>query len=146
MSHVRLVRGSNKALHAAKYHNQLPKGIIWSAVPLPCFFAVWKLQRVAGQWPQEATKSCRIGKNSICPSIRLSVHLFSHLSVHPSVHLRACQRALRASWRVLRANLRGLRGLRASWRDRNSQKSKSFIDFFLLKIFTLNPFFEPWVR
>ena len=30
-------------------HNQSPKGIIWSAVLLPCFFDVLKLQRVAGQ-------------------------------------------------------------------------------------------------
>ena len=28
------------------------KGIIWSAVPLPCYFAVVKSQRVAGQRPQ----------------------------------------------------------------------------------------------
>ena len=30
-------------------YNQSPKGIIWSAVPLPCFFAVVRSQRIAGQ-------------------------------------------------------------------------------------------------
>ena len=87
--------------------NQSPKGIIWSAVPLPCFFAVLKSQRVAGQRPREGTKSCRMGRNSV------------RLSIRPFVHLWACQRALR----VLRANLSGQRGLRASQRSlRASQR------------------------
>ena len=42
-----------------------------------------KSQRAAGQRPREGTKSCRMGRNSVCPSV--------HLSFHPW----ACQRALR---------------------------------------------------
>ena len=49
-----------------KRENQSPKGIMRSAVPLPCFFDVEKSQRVAGQRHQEGTKSCR---NSVCLSI-----------------------------------------------------------------------------
>ena len=49
--------------------NQWPTGIIWSAVPLPCYFAVVKPQRIAVQQPQEGTKSCRMGRNSVHPSI-----------------------------------------------------------------------------
>ena len=41
-----------------------------SAVPLPCFFEVTKSQRLAGQRPQQGTKSCRMGRNSVRPSIR----------------------------------------------------------------------------
>ena len=63
--------------------NQSPKGIIWSAVPLPCFFVVMKSQRVAGQRPREGTKSCRMGRNSVRPSIRLSIRP----SVLPSMGL-----------------------------------------------------------
>ena len=35
-----------------------------SAAPLPCLFDVVKSQNVAGQWPQQGTKSCRMGRNS----------------------------------------------------------------------------------
>ena len=42
--------------------NQLPKGILRSAVPLPCFFDVVKSQKVAGQRAQQGTKSRRIGR------------------------------------------------------------------------------------
>ena len=53
--------------------NQSPKGIMRSAVPLPCFFDVVKSQRVAGQRPRQGTKSCRMGRNSVRPSIHLSI-------------------------------------------------------------------------
>ena len=85
-----------------------------AAVPLPCFFAVLKSQRVAGQQPREGTKSCRMGRNSVRPS------------VHPLVHPWACQRALRARWRVLRANLRSLRGLRVSWRSLRASQGGTY--------------------
>jgi len=49
--------------------NQLPKGILRLAVPLPCFIDVTNFQQVAGQQPRQGTKSCRMGRNSICPSI-----------------------------------------------------------------------------
>ena len=49
-----------------------PHGNIWSAVPLPCYFDVVNFQRVAGQRPREGTKSCRMGRNSVCPSVHLS--------------------------------------------------------------------------
>ena len=49
--------------------NQSPKGIMRSAVSLPCFFDVVKSQRVAGQRPRQGTKSCRTGRNSVRPSI-----------------------------------------------------------------------------
>ena len=58
--------------------NQAPKGIMRSAVPLPCYFDVLKSHKVAGQRPQQGTKFCRIGRNSVC------------LSVHPSVHPSIC--------------------------------------------------------
>ena len=70
-------------------NNQLPKGIMRSAVPLPCVFDVVNSQRVARQRPQQGTKSCRMEKNSVHPSIR--------------------PRGLRASWRGLRACQRVLR-------------------------------------
>ena len=58
--------------------NQLPKGIMRSAVPLPCFIDVIKSQRVAGQQPRQGTKSCRMGRNSVRtyvrPSVRPPVH------------------------------------------------------------------------
>ena len=41
-------RGSEKSLQGS---NQSPKGIMRSAVPLPCFFDVVKTQKVAGQRP-----------------------------------------------------------------------------------------------
>ena len=57
-------------------NNQLPKGIMRSAVPLPCFFDVVKSQRVAGQWPWQGTKSGRMGEKffmSVHTSIRLPI-------------------------------------------------------------------------
>ena len=53
--------------------NQSPKGIMRSAVPLPCFFHVVKSQKVAGQRPRQGTKSCRMGRNSRRPYVRPSV-------------------------------------------------------------------------
>ena len=57
--------------------NKTPKGIMRSAVPLPCFFDVVKSQTVAGQRPRQGTKSCRMGRNSVrpsvCPSVRPSI-------------------------------------------------------------------------
>ena len=35
---------------------------------------LWSLKRVAGQRPQQGTKSCRMGRNSVLPYVRLSVH------------------------------------------------------------------------
>ena len=54
-------------------YNKTPKGIMRSAVPLPCFFDVVKSQRVAGQRPRQGTKSRRRGRNSFCPPVRPSV-------------------------------------------------------------------------
>ena len=51
-------------------HNQSPKGIMRLAVPLPCFFDVIKRQRLAGQRPQQGTKSCRMGRFSVCSYVR----------------------------------------------------------------------------
>ena len=50
-------------------NNQSPKGIMRSAVPFPCFFDIVKSQRLAGQRPQQGTKPCRMGGNSVRPSI-----------------------------------------------------------------------------
>ena len=58
--------------------NQLPTVIMQLAVPLPCYSDVIKSQRVAGQRPQEGTKSSRMGRKSVCPSV--------HPSVRPSIH------------------------------------------------------------
>ena len=41
-----------------------------SAVPLPCLFDVVKSQNVAGQRPQQGTKSCRMGRNSVRTYVR----------------------------------------------------------------------------
>ena len=49
--------------------DKTPKGIMRSAVPLPCPFDVVKLPRVAGQRPQQGTKSCRMGRNSVHPYV-----------------------------------------------------------------------------
>ena len=49
--------------------NQSPTGLIWSAVPLPCYYNVVKSQNVAGQWPKQETKSCIMEKYSFCLSI-----------------------------------------------------------------------------
>ena len=57
--------------------NQSPKGIMRSAVPLRCFIDVVKSQRVAGQRPQQVTKFCLMGSNSVHP----------YMSVHPSICL-----------------------------------------------------------
>ena len=38
--------------------NQSPTGIMRSAVPLPYLFDVVKSQKVAGQQPQQGTRSC----------------------------------------------------------------------------------------
>ena len=42
-------------------------------MPSGDWFAVMKLQRVAGQRPREGTKSCRMGRNSVRPSVHPSV-------------------------------------------------------------------------
>ena len=45
----------------------MPKGIISSAVPLPCSFDVGEVSEGgsrAGQWPRKGMKSCRTGRNS----------------------------------------------------------------------------------
>ena len=54
-------------------YNQSPKGMKWSAVPLPCptvfsycFFLVILME--AGQRPWQGTKSCRMGRFSVRPS------------------------------------------------------------------------------
>ena len=65
--------GSQKLLKSqGKY--QLPKGIIWSAVPLPYFFAVLKSQRVSGRRPQGGTKTCSIRRNFVCMTVRPYIH------------------------------------------------------------------------
>ena len=55
--------------------NQSPKGIMRSLVPLSCFFDAVKSLKLAGQQPPQGMESCRMGKNSVCPSIRPSVRL-----------------------------------------------------------------------
>ena len=67
--------------------NQSPKGIMRSAVPLPCFFDVLKTQRVAGQRPQQGKKSCRMGRNSVRLSIRQPIRPYTHPSFGQSTHL-----------------------------------------------------------
>ena len=86
--------------------NKTPKGIMRSAVPLPCLFDVVKSQNVAGQRPQQGTKSCRMGRNSIRPSIHPFVHLTIRSAIHPR-GLRTSGRGLRASRQGLRASQRG---------------------------------------
>ena len=56
-----------------------PVGIMRSAVPLPWFFDVVTSQKVAGQRPQQGTKSCRMGRNSVRPS----AHPLFGWSIHP---------------------------------------------------------------
>ena len=51
-----------------KKKNKTPKGIMRSAVPLPCLFDVVKSQNVAGQRPRQGTKSCRMGRKSVLRS------------------------------------------------------------------------------
>ena len=99
----------------------IPKGIMRSAVPLPCFFDVVKSQKVAGQRPRQETKTCRMGKNSVRPSIPPPIS--------PCIcpwGLRASQRGLRASWWGLMACKRGLKachwGLRACKRGPRARR------------------------
>ena len=99
---TKLSKSVLRALFFSFPKNQSAMDVIRSAVPLSRFFDVLKSQRVAGQRPRQGTKSCKIGRNSVRPSVLPSVCLL--------VHPWACQRALRARCRVLRANLRGLRG------------------------------------
>ena len=40
---------------------------------MPCFFDVVKSQIVAGERLQQGTKSCRMGRNFVCPSVRLHI-------------------------------------------------------------------------
>ena len=54
-----------------------------SAVPLSCFFDVVKSQKVVGQRPQQGTKSCRMGSNSIRPSVCPSAYPFFGWSTCP---------------------------------------------------------------
>ena len=56
-----------------KQENKTPKGIMRSAVPLPCFFDAVESHRVAGQRPRQGTKSCRMGRNSVRLSARPSI-------------------------------------------------------------------------
>ena len=84
-----------------------------SAVHLPCSLDVVKSQRVAGQRPRQGTKSCRMGRNSVRPSV--------HPYVRPSplwLALRPCwlaprplQLALRPCWLALRPLQPALRPL-----------------------------------
>ena len=71
-----------------------------------------------GQRPREGTKSYRMGRNSVRPSIRLPVRppladpqtlLAGPQTLRASLRgLKACWRGLRACWRGLRASQRGL--------------------------------------
>ena len=70
----------NRRSHPVLFMKQLPKGIMRSAVPLPCFFDVVRSPRIAGLQPQQGTKSCRTGRNSISLST-LSVCLPILLSI-----------------------------------------------------------------
>ena len=106
--------------------NKTPKGIMRSAVPLPCFVDVVKLQRVAGQRPRQGTKSCRMGKNSVRPSVRPYVRPSVRLYVRTSplwLALRPCwlaprplQLALRPCWLALRPLQPALRPLQQALR------------------------------
>ena len=65
-----------------------------------------KLQRIAGQRPQQGMKSCRMGRNSvrpsICPSVCPPLAGPQTLLADPQTLLAGPQ-TLRASWRGLRA-------------------------------------------
>ena len=68
----------NRRSHPALFMNQSPRGIMRSAVPLPCFFDVVRSPRIAGLQPQQGTKSCTMGRNSIslsAPSVCLPILL-----------------------------------------------------------------------
>ena len=69
----------------------MSKVIIWSAVPLPCFFALLKSQKVAGQRPQQGTKSCRMGRNSVCPYVHPPVRPLFGWSNRPQSKGSECQ-------------------------------------------------------
>ena len=73
-----------------------PKGIMRIAVSLHCFVDMVKLQRVAWQRPQQGTKSCRMGRNSVRPSVCPS-----------TIHARG----QRTSWKGLRGQLMESEGL-----------------------------------
>ena len=49
--HGRRPAGVEGNVDSVEGRNQSPKGIIWSAVPLPCLFAIVKYQGMAVQWP-----------------------------------------------------------------------------------------------
>ena len=94
--------------------NQLPKGIMRSAVPLHCFFDVVKSQKVAGQQPRQGTKSCRMGRNSVRPSAHPSFDWSSRpLSKGSEGQLEASKGQLKGSL----GQLEGLRGSRRGLRD-----------------------------
>ena len=63
----------------SKERNLLPKVIMRSSVPLPCFLDIVKSQKVAGRRAQQGTKSRRRGGNSV----RLSAHQSFGWSTHP---------------------------------------------------------------
>ena len=83
------LRGIETISEVCWISNKTPKGIMRSAVPLPCLFDVVKSQNLAGQRPRQGTKSCRMGRNSVrpsvLPSVRLSFRPFVCPSVRPSV-------------------------------------------------------------
>ena len=120
----------NRRSHPVLFMKQLPKGIMRSAVPLPCFFDVVRSPRIAGLQPQQGTKSCTMGRNSIslsapsvCLPILLSISCTSKRSEGQSMGsegqlvgseglpggLKACPMGLRACSRGLMACPRGLR-------------------------------------
>ena len=82
--------GKRRVFHyfiAESKANHLPKDIMRSAAPLPCFFDIVKSQRIARQRPQQGTKSCRMGRNAVHKSIPwyvlASVHPFVRWFVRP---------------------------------------------------------------
>ena len=72
---------------------------------MPCYIDVVKTQRVAGKWPQEMTKSCRISRKYVCllihpPWLALRPYWLAlrplHLALRPlQLVLRPLQLALR---------------------------------------------------
>ena len=91
--------------------NKTPKGIMRSAVPLPCLFDVVKSQNVAGQRPRQGTKSCRMGRNSVRPSAPL------WLALRPCwLALRPLQPALRPLQQALRPLQQAFRPLQQAFR------------------------------
>ena len=124
-----------RGFETASGANHLPTGIKWWAVPLPCYIDVVKTQRVAGKWPQEMTKSCRIGKNSVCllihpPWLALRPYWLAlrplHLALRPlQLVLRPLQLALRPLQLTHRCHqLEGpAGGGMASWRGPGASRS-----------------------